>query len=267
MDLGDWANGDLVDLRAAYDAERLPLSKYAPSDVGVERDDRPGLESCLVFTPTDPRPEPVLYFHGGGWMAGSPGTHRCLCAWLAKLAQRRVVSAPYPLAPENPWPAQPDGARARFEAIADQVGRVFLAGDSAGAAMALWGAADDDRVAGVLAFYPAFGLFTSPSIDRFGPASASLNAGAIRKMYVRLGATGAEIRDRVPPAGAPVLILAAALDPIHDDACALFDHLSERDVTFHEVDGENHAFLHDAATREGPRDWLRRAGVWMDERI
>ncbi|MEM6277682.1 MAG: alpha/beta hydrolase fold domain-containing protein [Pseudomonadota bacterium] len=267
MDVGDWATGDPVELRAAYDAERLPLAAFVPEDVRVEEETRPGLHGCLSFLPSDSLPEPVLYFHGGGWMVGSPETHRGLCAWLAKLTRRRVISAPYPLAPENPWPAQPDSALARFEALATLEGRAFTAGDSAGAATALWAAADDKRAAGVLAFYPAFGVTDSPSIDRYGPASPSLNAAAIRKMYDHLVATGDDIQSRVPSTGAPVLILAASLDPLHDDAAALFDHLAERDVTFHEVDGEDHAFLHDACHADGPaRDWLTRAGAWMTER-
>ncbi|MEM1374965.1 MAG: alpha/beta hydrolase fold domain-containing protein [Pseudomonadota bacterium] len=264
MDVGDWATEDPVDLRAAYDAERLPLASYAPDDVRVEDDVRSGLEGCLCFCPTDPLPEPVLYFHGGGWMVGSPETHRGLCAWLAKLTHRRVVSAPYPLAPENPWPAQADSAGARFEALSALEGRVFTAGDSAGAAMALWAAADDARAAGVLAFYPAFGVTSSPSINRYGPLSPSLNAAAIQRMYDHLQATGGDLQGRVPRSGAPVLILAAALDPLHDDAAALFDHLEERDVTFHEVDGQDHAFLHDACQEDAPaRLWMVRAGSWM----
>lgn len=80
----------------------------------------------------------VVYFHGGGYVAGSPGSHRHLCGQLA-LAIGGVVLAPdYRLAPEHPFPAALEDAVALFEAIQrSHPGRtIALAGDSAGGGLA-----------------------------------------------------------------------------------------------------------------------------------
>src|SRR6185437_5239347 len=43
----------------------------------------------------------VLYFHGGGYLLGSPQTHERLCGHLANAAGCRVLSVDYRLAPEH----------------------------------------------------------------------------------------------------------------------------------------------------------------------
>ncbi len=62
-----------------------------------------------VFTPKGAGPFPLLvYLHGGGWVIGSPASHRKLCAELAEGANVVVVSVHYRLAPEHPAPASLD---------------------------------------------------------------------------------------------------------------------------------------------------------------
>ncbi|MEL6913413.1 MAG: alpha/beta hydrolase fold domain-containing protein [Pseudomonadota bacterium] len=268
MSGADWVDGDPAALRAAYITERAPLDATAPPEVRVEPETRPGLDG-LRFTPAGGAAgAPILYFHGGGWMVGSPETHRALCAWLALLSGRRVISVRYPLAPDHRYPAQREAARGALAALLQaEGGPVFVAGDSAGGAMALWAAEARaaGEVLGVAAFYPAFGVTASPSIDRFGPGHEALHSAAIAAMYARLGARPAQVQDDVPQGGAPVLVLAASHDPLYDDSAALFDHLSARDVTFWTAEGEAHAFLHHGGARPVVRDWLRRVGRWMAE--
>ncbi|HEX3697609.1 MAG TPA: alpha/beta hydrolase fold domain-containing protein [Polyangia bacterium] len=82
----------------------------------------------------------LLYFPGGGYVIGSPATHRDLIARLAIAAGARVVAVDYRKAPEHPFPAAADDADAAYRALlADGLspGRFFLAGDSAGGALAL----------------------------------------------------------------------------------------------------------------------------------
>jgi monoterpene epsilon-lactone hydrolase len=86
----------------------------------------------------DPAPT-VIHFHGGGYCLGSPGTVR---EWAAHLSARtgcRVVLPEYRLAPEHPYPAALEDARAVMKALSgeDQPGPVLVSGDSAGGGLAL----------------------------------------------------------------------------------------------------------------------------------
>ena len=78
----------------------------------------------------------VVYFHGGGYRIGSPATQRGLTARLAKAAGVPAFSADYRLAPEHPCPAAVDDAAAVWAELAAD-GPLVIAGDSAGAALAL----------------------------------------------------------------------------------------------------------------------------------
>lgn len=85
----------------------------------------------------------VLYVHGGGWVAGSRAEARGFCERLAA-AGYLVVSADYPLAPRRRHPAQLLGVDAALAWIGEHArafggdpARVFIAGESAGAHLAL----------------------------------------------------------------------------------------------------------------------------------
>jgi hypothetical protein len=57
-----------------------------------------------VAVPNGDGPHPVVvYLHGGGWMAGSPTTHRKLGMQFAEQGYV-TVNVSYRLAPENPFP-------------------------------------------------------------------------------------------------------------------------------------------------------------------
>lgn len=77
----------------------------------------------------------LMHVHGGGFVLGSPRTHRRMVAWLAQAAGMRAVLPAYPLAPEAPFPAAPDHLAAAWDAL-DQP-PCALSGDSAGGCLAL----------------------------------------------------------------------------------------------------------------------------------
>ncbi|MBI1736817.1 MAG: alpha/beta hydrolase [Candidatus Rokubacteria bacterium] len=82
----------------------------------------------------------VLYFHGGGYVAGSPATDRPITAALARLAGRRVFSLDYRLAPEHRFPAAVDDAIGAYRwllghGVAPRA--LALAGQSAGGGLVL----------------------------------------------------------------------------------------------------------------------------------
>jgi monoterpene epsilon-lactone hydrolase len=78
----------------------------------------------------------VIHFHGGGYCLGSAGTARAWAAHLSALTGCRVVSPEYRLAPEHPYPAALEDARAVVGALSG-AGPVVLSGDSAGGGLAL----------------------------------------------------------------------------------------------------------------------------------
>lgn len=86
------------------------------------------------------RDRTLVYFHGGGYIFGGPGTHRQFVAQLAVATGATAIAPTYRLAPIDKFPAAVDDAEAAYEAVL-QTGiaadRVVVAGDSAGGGLAL----------------------------------------------------------------------------------------------------------------------------------
>jgi epsilon-lactone hydrolase len=82
----------------------------------------------------------ILYFHGGVYVIGSAAASVPLVSDLARRTATRVITVDYRLAPENPYPAALQDARAAYEGLLQQgvdPGRIALAGESAGAGLAM----------------------------------------------------------------------------------------------------------------------------------
>jgi acetyl esterase/lipase len=82
----------------------------------------------------------ILYLHGGGYMLGSPRSHRSLAARLGAALNAEVFVLDYRLAPEHPFPAAVDDAHAAFialEAKGFAANRIVVMGDSAGGGLSL----------------------------------------------------------------------------------------------------------------------------------
>lgn len=82
----------------------------------------------------------IVYLHGGGFRVGSPASHRELTARLAAEAGIQVLSVDYRLAPEHLLPVALEDAIAVLEWLEKSgipAERIALAGDSAGASLAL----------------------------------------------------------------------------------------------------------------------------------
>lgn len=84
-----------------------------------------------------------LFFHGGGFVAGSIETHDVICRTLAHASSWQVLSVGYRLAPECPFPAPIDDGMAILGAVLATPQRfgadgrhVAVAGDSVGAGLA-----------------------------------------------------------------------------------------------------------------------------------
>jgi monoterpene epsilon-lactone hydrolase len=82
----------------------------------------------------------ILYFHGGVYVIGSAAQSVPLVSDLARRAQAKAVTVDYRLAPEHPYPAAVDDARAAYEGLLAQgvdAGQIALAGESAGGGLAV----------------------------------------------------------------------------------------------------------------------------------
>ena len=77
----------------------------------------------------------LIYFHGGGYVAGSVRTHREFVARLSLEAQSRVLSVDYRLAPECPFPAAQDDCLTAYRWVVAggrHPSSIALVGNSAG---------------------------------------------------------------------------------------------------------------------------------------
>lgn len=97
-----------------------------------------------VYRPEGVGPHPVLlFFHGGGFVAGSLDTHDNACRYLCFHTSSLVVGVGYRLAPESRLPAQAEDCYSVTEWAAEHVGalggdplRLAVAGDSSGGTLA-----------------------------------------------------------------------------------------------------------------------------------
>ena len=97
-----------------------------------------------VYTPSSTSGLPMLvFFHGGGFVAGSLDSHDTPLRSVANRCECIVVSVAYRLAPENKYPAAPDDAYAATKWVTEhgrEIGgdshRIAVGGDGAGGNLA-----------------------------------------------------------------------------------------------------------------------------------
>ena len=119
--------------------EQLTRTQRLPSGTAVAEQAIGGVPAEVVSPGGQDPGLTVIHFHGGGYCVGSASTAR---EWAAHLSARtgcRVVLPQYRLAPEHPYPAALEDARAVLKALSgqDQPGLVLVSGDSAGGGLAL----------------------------------------------------------------------------------------------------------------------------------
>lgn len=90
----------------------------------------------------------IIYLHGGGYVSGSPASHRALISQLAINSNCLVIAPDYRLAPEHAFPIPQDDCLAVAKAVAEiySGAKLVLAGDSAGGALAVTTAIDLARL-------------------------------------------------------------------------------------------------------------------------
>jgi acetyl esterase len=229
-------NADLPEVRALHEA--VPVREGVAADVVV---------------PAGAGPHPVLvYLHGGGWVCGSPRTHRKLAHRFAE-AGYLVFNVDYRLAPEHPFPTPFEdclaatrwahGEAARF---GGDPTRLAIGGDSAGAnlsaAVAVALAGDRARPRAALLIYGVFdfGMLGDVSLLAGGDPQTSAVAGEMVEMmvgaYLGRQRSAALLRDpRVSPLTAasrlpPTHVVVGGADPLATQAEALVKALAAAGV-------------------------------------
>lgn len=82
----------------------------------------------------------LLYFHGGGYVSCSPGTHRELLRRIALASGARCIAPDYRKAPDHVFPAAVDDASACYRELLSSgvaASDILVGGDSAGGGLAL----------------------------------------------------------------------------------------------------------------------------------
>jgi len=136
----------VADVRRAY--LFYPNLSGTPEHVFLIEDrriPRPGGNIPIrVYTPNSRSGLPMLvFFHGGGFVAGNLASHDTPLRSLANRCECIVVSVAYRLAPENKYPAAPEDAYSATKWVAEHAGniggdprRIAVGGDGAGGNLA-----------------------------------------------------------------------------------------------------------------------------------
>jgi acetyl esterase/lipase len=130
---------DLMELRPIME-EALALQKAPPADITITEVTLGGIRTERLAAPGADTSATFLYIHGGGWVGGSPATHRPLTWRLARQIGIPVHAIDYRLAPEHPYPAGLDDCVAAYRALLDsglKASSIVVGGDSAGGNLTL----------------------------------------------------------------------------------------------------------------------------------
>lgn len=190
----------------------------------------------------------MLYLHGGGYVFGSPRTHRNLVSRLSHVSGLPVLALDYRLPPVAILPAPIEDALAAYRHLLDEghaPERIVVAGDSAGGHLALTLALHAAE-AGLPK--PAALVLLSPWLD-LGMTGASMTRNAARDAFLppialqraaRIALGGADPADwRSSPLFAPeallrelppTLIQVGSTEVLHDDALRAAERIADAGV-------------------------------------
>jgi acetyl esterase len=248
-------------LRAAMDTFAPMMNSNLP-EIGALHEAveiRPGLKAD-VAVPKGNGPHPlVVYLHGGGWIGGSPKTHRKLGMQFAE-AGYLTINVDYRLAPEHPFPAALEDCMHAVKWTGDNAkrwngdaSRLAVGGDSAGgnltAATLTSLAAEKYAGAKPKAALLIYGVFDFPATLK---RDSNVAFDGMVKAYAGAGYPAILEDPRVSPLRAvkpgampPSFIICGTADPLLPETHSMADALKRADIR-HEVvvlDDMPHGFL------------------------
>lgn len=209
----------------------------------------------------------ILFYHGGGFVIGSLDGYDNLCRNLASQSNCDVMSVDYRLAPEHEFPAAFDDAigswtwiQENFETLNIDPTRVSVAGDSAGAFLALSVATEVSKLetgnrpsAMGLIYPPVFSTEETNSRQLLGNEKIILNRELLEWFMMHFlpenvdysnerFAVLSEAQDGKMP---PTWILTCGFDPLRDDGKIIANALGGlgAEVTFQEYEDLYHGFI------------------------
>ena len=274
-------NPTIEDSRAGFEKLARVVGGNTPAD--VQQVDAGGVPSELVSADQASDSTVVLYLHGGGYVIGSPRTHREFARRLSTASQAQVLVIDYRLAPENPFPAPVEDAVSAYRWLLDEgylPERIAIAGDSAGGGLT---AATLVSIRDQGLPLPACGVCLSPWVDMEGIGD-SMTSRADRDPMVQkeglVGMAGLYLADADPrsPLAAPMyadlvglpplLIQVGASETLFDDAIRLDEKARAAGVetTFEEWDDMIHVWHIFAPMLDEGQQAIERMAEFMREK-
>jgi len=222
---------------------------HAPRGSDFEPGSLGGVSTLKVTGPEAREDHLLLYFHGGGYVMGSPATHKAMLARLSILTGRVALLPDYRKAPEHPFPAAIDDALAVYNGLCaeGEASRIVMGGDSAGGGLvlALLGeicAKGLPQPAGVFAFSPLTDMtFSGESFSENARSDVMLPVSRARDMEEKYlaGADPADPRASPILAGfsgaAPVWLAVGDTEILRDDTRRMTQRLRKEGVAVTEV--------------------------------
>lgn len=271
----DWRRGNIRVLRARYERACRVVPKgpheWRSLDLGARH------IRLLIHNATTPGGRAIFYFHGGGWIVGSPATHADISSALAEVTGAPVISVDYSLAPEYAAEAAIADGRAVLEhfvgAAPHQYGSAILCGDSAGGALAL--AVERKamqlrpNIIGIASFYGCFGLWANEALHRTSELRDGLDAESVGRYWRAANRSSGTSPFSIPALargeGCPVHLLIAGRDPLGRDSLRLAQVLSDkgRRVTVDLHPFEGHSFLQNPRSHRAKRTAYRNIADWI----
>ncbi|WP_417261858.1 alpha/beta hydrolase [Celeribacter sp.] len=245
-----------VPLRDGVDlAAKLSLPVQLSAEV---THDALGLPGMWIRPPECDDERVILFFHGGGYIAGSPETHKRLASRLAQLANRPVFLPAYRLAPEHPLPAAFEDALVVWDALVASgysPQEITIGGDSAGGGLALTLLAElcqrGAPPAGAFGWSPFTDLtLSSPSFETNAERDHFFPSERARDLIAMILGVSAPEDPQVSPIFArfpncpPVLLQASECEILRDDSVRMAAHLREEgaDVVLSLTEGAPHVW-------------------------